>query len=307
MPIIRTVLGDISPDQLGICLPHEHLFGQPPAQFAEDDLTYDDEAGAIQEMRLFYEAGGRSLVEMTTPDYGRNAEALRRISQSTGIHVISATGYNKDKFAAPLIQDASVEDLTERFIHDVTVGMDGTDIKAGVIKGGSMLNEISPLAEKVFHADARAHHATGAPISTHTEAGTMALEQVELLRSEGVKPEHIIIGHTDRLLDWEMHSRLARTGVYMGFDQISKEKYYPDQLRAEFIARLVAEGHGQQLLLAGDTARKSYWAHNGGAGYIFILQNFVPMLRAQGVTEAQIQDLLVHNPARALTFKAVKS
>lgn len=303
MSIIRTVSGDISPDQLGICLPHEHLIGQPPAPFADLDLTLDDEAGAIQEMRLFYEAGGRSLVEMTTPDYGRDAKALRRIADATGIHVIAATGYNKDKFAAPLIQHDSVEALTERFIHDVMVGMDGTDIKAGVIKGGSMLNEISPLAKRVFQADARAHHATGAPISTHTEAGTMALEQVEVLRLEGVDPAHIIIGHTDRLLDWDMHIRLARTGVYMGFDQISKAKYYPDQLRVEFIVRLMAEGHGKQLLLSDDTARKSYWAQNGGVGYSFILERFVPMLLDQGVSEAQVEDLLVHNPARALAFK----
>lgn len=304
MTIIRTILGDIPPEQLGLCLPHEHLYGWPTPEFITEDLQLNSEEAAIRELERYREAGGGGLVEMTTPDYHRDAATLQRIAAASGIHIIAATGYNKEKFSAPFLRDASVEELATRFVTDVTQGMDGTTSRAGVIKASSTLNEISPLAEKLFHAAARAHHLTGAPVTTHTEKGTMALEQVALLMNEGVVPSQIIIGHIDLRLDWDFVLALAQTGVYMGFDQVSKEKYYPDSLRVEFIVRLAAEGHGQQILLSGDLARRSYWHSygSGGAGFTYIPQVFAPMLRAAGLSEDTIREILIGNPARALAF-----
>jgi len=303
-PIVRTVLGDIPPEALGLCLPHEHLYGWPPAPFATEDLTLDSEDAAIRELERFRTAGGGALVEMTTPDYNRDAAALERIARASGVHIIAATGYNKEKFSAPFLQEATVEELAARFAAEVTRGMDGTSCRAGLIKASSTLNEISLLAEKLFRAAAQAHHITGAPISTHTEKGTMALEQVALLTGEGVEPSRIIIGHIDLRLEWDFVLALARTGVFIGFDQISKAQYAPDSRRAEFVARLVAEGHGGQLLLSGDLARRSYW-HSyglGGAGFTHIPRVFAPMLRESGLAEETVRGLLVDNPARALAF-----
>ncbi len=304
MTIIRTVLGDIHPEQLGLCLPHEHVYGWPTPEFITEDLQLNSEDAAIRELERFRGAGGGGLVEMTTPDYNRDASALQRIATASRINIIAATGYNKEKFSALFLRDASIEELTARFAADVTQGMDATTSRAGVIKASSMLNEISPLAEKLFRAAARAHHITGAPLTTHTEKGTMALEQVALLTGEGVAPAQIIIGHIDLRLDWDFVLALARTGVYIGFDQISKEKYYPDSLRVEFITQLVAEGHGQQILLSGDLARRSYW-HSyglGGAGFTYIPLIFAPMLKSAGLPENTIREFLVGNPARALAF-----
>ena len=304
MTIIRTILRDIPPEELGLCLPHEHVYGWPPPEFSTEDLTLDSEEAAIQELKRFRAAGGSALVEMTTPDYSRDAAALRRIAQASGVHIIGATGYNKEKFSEPFLRDAGVEQLAARFIAEVTTGMDNTPARAGVIKASSMLDTISPLAEKLFRAAAQAHHLTGAPISTHTEKGTMALEQVALLTGEGVAPAHIIIGHIDLRLDWDFVLALARTGVYFGFDQVSKEKYAPDSQRIDFVLRLVAEGHGPQLLLSGDLARRSYW-HSyglGGAGFTYIPQVFAPRLREAGLSDDTLHELLVDNPARALAF-----
>ncbi len=303
-PIIRTILDDIPPEALGLCLPHEHLYGWPPPPFATEDLTLNNEEAAIRELERFRAAGGSALVEMTTPDYNRDAAALERIARASGVHIIAATGYNKEKFSAPFLQESTVEELAARFVTEVTQGMDGTSCRAGLIKASSTLNEISPLAEKLFRAAAQAHHATGAPISTHTEKGTMALEQVTLLTGEGVDPSHIIIGHIDLRLEWDFVLALARTGVYFGFDQVSKAQYAPDSRRVEFVARLVAEGHGGQLLLSGDLARRSYW-HSyglGGAGFTYIPQVFAPLLRQAGLTEEAVHGLLAENPARALAF-----
>ncbi len=304
MAVIRTVGGDIPPEALGVCYAHEHVFCRPPVE--DPDLILDSEAAAVQELRWFREAGGQAIVEMSPSDYGRDVQALRRIAEATGVHLIATTGHHKEAFSGPWVQDRSVHELADRFIREIVEGVDGTGIRTGVIKAGSSLNQITPNEEKVFRAAAIAHRHTGAPISTHTEAGTMGLEQVALLKLEGVDPGRIIIGHVDRKLEWEYHLALARTGVYLSYDQISKEKYAPDRTRIAFIQRLIAEGYGKQILLGGDMARKSYWPGyrtGGGPGLTYILWRFVPWLRAEGVPEEAIQDLLIHNPARALAFE----
>ena len=305
MAFIRTVRGDIDPAEFGACYPHEHLLCRPPAHVTDLDLTLDSEAAAIQELTWFKQAGGRSLVELSPADYGREAQGLKRISEATGVHIVCVTGHHKDAFSAAWVRDRSIEELADRFVRDVTEGVDGASIRAGAIKAGSSLNQISANEEKVFRAAAHAHRATGAPITTHTEAGTMGLEQIALLQLSGVDSSRVIVGNVDRRLEWDYHLQLARTGAYLSYDQISKEKYYPDRRRVEFILRLVAEGFGKQIVLGGDLARKTYWPSygmGGGPGLTYILWRFVPWLRSEGLAQSTLDDILVHNPARAMTI-----
>lgn len=303
--MIRTVLGDIPATQLGICYPHEHLFGAPPAQLQEADFILDDAAAVIQELTAFQQAGGQAVVDMSTRDYNRNIRLLHQVAEATGTHVIAATGFNKDRFSKPLIAQMTDDDLDALLLRDVTKGVDNTACCAGVLKAASTLNEISPTARRVFESVARIHQQTGVPISTHTEAGTMAMEQVRLLTSNDVAPANIIIGHLDRNLDWPYILDIAQTGVFLGFDQISKEKYFPDALRITFILRLIEAGHGHQILLSGDLARRSYWPAYGfgnGPGYTYILWRFIPWLIQAGVTPEQAHSILTDNPANALSF-----
>ena len=305
MAFIRTVRGDLDPADLGVCYPHEHVLCSPPPDVGDRDLEMDSEAAANQELTWFKQAGGCALVDMTPADYGRNAPGMKRVAEVAGIHIIATTGLHKEQFSARIVKDRSVEELADRFARDVTEGVDGTDIKAGVIKAASSLNTITSNEEKVFRAAARAHQRTGAAISTHTEVGTLGLEQIHMLISEGVKPERIIIGHVDRKLDWDYHLAMWKTGVTLSYDQISKEKYAPDSQRVEYILRAVREGFGKQIVLGGDLGRKSYWPSygtGGGPGLTYILWRFIPWLRSEGLGEEAIQDLLVHNPARVLTM-----
>ena len=309
MPMIRTVRGPIEAAELGVCYGHEHLLSSPPEPSPDEmDFVLDDEDAAALEMRSFRRAGGSAVVEMTTPDYGRDVAGLHRISERTGVHIVCAAGYNKDPFSTPFVNGVSVEELTERFVREIVEGIDDTGIRAGLVKASSTLDEISPVAEKVFLAAAAAHLRTGAPVSTHTEAGTMALEQVRLLESAGVDPRRVVIGHMDRKLDLAYHLEVASTGVFLGYDQISKVQYYLDRERAEAIAHLVDAGYGSQILLGGDLARRSYWpawGHAEGPGFAYILEGFAPRLRQIGVSDAAIDDLLINNPARAFAFSEV--
>jgi phosphotriesterase-related protein len=128
-----------------------------------------------------------------------------------------------------------------------------------------------------------------------------------MLLSGGVPPEKIIIGHLDRKLDWDYHLEIASTGVFMGYDQISKEKYWPDAARIEFIRRLIQSGYGRQILLSGDWARKSYWPSYGfghGPGLTYILGRFVPLMLEGGISRDDVHALLVENPAQAFAWKA---
>jgi len=303
MGIIRTVCGDIPPAALGITYTHEHLITHPPASVTDPDLRMDSVAAAIREVGYFHQAGGRALVEMTPRDYGRDPLALREIALATGVHVIGATGWHKHKFCHPWVEARSIEALADEMVQDLTAGMADTGVRAGLIKAASSLNVITPAEEKVFRAAARAHRATGALISTHTEMGTLALEQIALLKAEGVPPERVLIGHLDHKPELEYLRAVAQTGANLGFDQIGKEKYLPDSQRIELILALVAEGYGSQLVLAGDLARQSYWPAYGpgrGPGLTYLLWRFVPWLHERGVSRAQVKTLLVETPARLL-------
>jgi len=303
---IRTVLGDISPTELGTTICHEHLLWVVPEPYTDEDpdLGFDSIPAAVAELRHFKAAGGSALVEMTTAEIGRSPTELRQISEAAAVHVISATGHHKEKFSASAVNGKSVDELAARIIHDITSGMAGTEIKAGVIKAGTSLNTATESERRVIDAVGLAHKVTSAPVSTHTEAGSFAIEQAKLLNDAGVPFERILIGHLDRGLPRETYLTLGRMGVYLGFDQIGKNKYWPDAERVALIKDLIAAGHVNQILLAGDTARKSAWhIHNPRTnGLAHIMLNFAPMLREAGVSEKHIHSMLNENPARFLAF-----
>lgn len=296
---INTVAGVISSMQLGVTYAHEHLITHPP-QFVvneDPDLCMNDIEKAVEELNLFSMAGGTAMVEMTTVDYGRNIHALRTIASRVPVHIIAPTGFLKGIYHTHLVRDKTIDQLADVMIREVTEGINGTDSKAGVIKAGTGHNDISNDEEKVLRAAARAQIATGAAISTHTEAGTMGLGQVKIFQSEGVEMEKVIIGHLDRNLDWDYHHALAKEGVYLLYDNVSKEQYHPDSLRIEFIQRLIQKGYGKRVMLSGDFGRKSYFlTQNGGPGYTYILWRFIPWLRKMGISKSEIDDLLVNNP-----------
>ncbi len=304
MKKIHTVCGEISPDLLGKTNCHEHLLWRVPEPFTDDDLGFDDSVRAVQELEYFSSAGGGALVEMTTEEIGRDPQALKAISEKSGVHVIAASGHHKEKFSSSILKDRSIDEIALKIIGDISVGMDGTGIKAGVIKAATSHHTATESERKVIQAVGLAHQATKAPVSTHTEEGTFALEQINLLLEAGVPSECLLIGHLDRNLSLDTYRRIADSGVWMGFDQIGKTKYWADEERAELVSSLVAAGHVGRILLSSDTARKSSWhVYNSSVdGIAHVLMNFTNMLHGVELSEAHLHQILVTNPALFFAF-----
>lgn len=306
MSIVRTVRGEVAPSALGRTYVHEHMLcDAPPHMGGEGDLRLDNEEASIAELRLFRLAGGGTIVDLTCPEYGRDVAGLRRISEASGVHIVAATGHIMQGYWDGVVDIASRTDteLVQEMVDDLTQGLDGAGIRAGVIKIGTSKDRVTDDERRMFRAAAEAQRQTGAPISTHTSAGTIPVAQVEMLQEYGADFDHVIIGHLDRRLHCEDHLAVARSGAYLGFDCISKEHYQPDALRVEFIGRLIGEGYGDRICLSGDLARKSYLtSYGGGPGLTYVLWRFVPWLRSSGVTDEALADLLEHNPARLYTW-----
>jgi phosphotriesterase-related protein len=302
-PHVMTALGPIAPAALGLTLPHEHVIAKPMDVGASDpDLVLDSRELAVVELEDAFSVGLRGIVDMTPADYGRDPATILWVAQRSPVHIVVVTGHHKHVHAAAWVGDRSVEDIASASIADIQDGIGGTSVRAGAIKAGTSLDTVTPVEERVLRAAAVAHRATGAPISTHTDRGTMGLEQIRILREEGVDPSRVIIGHLDFALDYDYLMRILATGAYVSFDQVSKTKYASDEDRAAMLRRLADAGHLDQLLVSGDLARRSYWlAYGGGPGFRYLVESFPVVLMDAGFSAQEVRRLLVENPSRALT------
>lgn len=299
----RTVLGDLDVEELGFTYTHEHLFCVPPACQPDRDFELSDYDCSLYELNEFKKVGGKTLVEGSTIDYGRNPDAYRKMSKSTGVNVICTTGFNKYRYYQEWVKEASIDDLAEYMIRDIEEGIYGTDIKAGQIKTGGSYNVLHPDEIKVTHACAIAHLKTGAPLWCHTEFGTMGVEIVDILLSHGVDPKRIVVGHSDRNCDPEYLLSLAEKGVYVGFDGCGKIKYYPDSTRIEMLRILKEHGYVNQLMISGDMGRASYLkGYGGGPGFAYIATKFIPRMMRNGYSQEDIDQIFIENPKAWLGF-----
>lgn len=329
MSFIRTFAGDISPDQLGFTYSHEHILCTPPywKEKGEDDLLLDDLEKSMQDVIDFARLGGKTIVDATAVDYGRDVKGVKKISEKTGVQIVGTAGFNKSflweaKIPPHLreiigeyetyyewIDNSTISELADFVVSEVEEGLEGTPYRGGQVKFGTGYNRITPLEEKTIRAVARAHHETKAPIHSHTEAGTMALEQIEILKSEGVDLQYVSFGHMDRNLDLYYYKEIAKTGAFLSFDGIGKIKYAPESERIQAILALVKMGYEDQILISGDTARKSYYKHyDYGLGLGYIIGKWVPRFideanQAGLDGQALIEKFFVKNPAVCFAFK----
>src|SRR5579885_1503577 len=196
--IVRTVLGDVEPSELGPCDAHEHLFLDTPAQPGEE---FVDREKAVEEARTLAAAGARAVVDWTPLGLGRDLDGLALVSRETGLHVVAATGLHRDAHYRPdsEFRTASVDDLADRFAAELRD-------RCGILKLGASYHHLTPFEQKAFEAGAEAHRRTGAPVCVHTQHGTMGLQIVERLAALGVPPASIVLAHVDRNPDAGEHA-----------------------------------------------------------------------------------------------------
>lgn len=312
--IVRTVLGDVAPGELGRTYAHEHLVlhnALIEAAFAH--ILLDDVERAVSETASCVAAGVRTFVDAMPCASGRDAARLAEISRRTGAHVIAVTGLHHPRYYGPLhwTGRVSAEDLGALFVADLVEGIDEFDYtgplvrrtgsRAGLVKIATGGTALTPRDELLLDAAAIAHHATGAPILTHCEHGTGALEQVEAMARRGVPADALLLSHVDKVPDRGYHRELAAAGAWLLYDQAVRQHA---QRRPE-TARLVADlGHLDRILLGTDGARRDLWTAYGGApGLAWLATTFTGRLRAEGLTDRDVRRLLVDNPARALTWR----
>lgn len=336
MAHVQTVLGPVASDSLGRVMAHEHLLSLVPGPWLTGGERDTQVQLAIDALQSLTSAGFGTVVDLSPYGVvgrdadGANVDALQEVSRGSGLHVVAGTSVYLESFSPRWALDASLEELTARFIHDATVGIGDTGIRAGIFgEQATSLGEITGYEEKCLRAVARASLETGLAISTHTTHGTMALEQIQLLRDEAVEPGRVVIGHMDTHADPAYVRRVLDEGVNIAIDTIGKQVwefflgpasaerdegefakrayFRSDEKRADLVAELVQEGYGDRISLGLDLTGAEVWMNpgtHGQAGYSYLGQVFLPMLRSRGVTDAQCEQLIAANPTRILTIEA---
>ncbi len=279
-----------------------------------DNVQLTDVDTAIDETNIYKQYGGGSLVDATSIGIKRDAEGLARISRATGVHVVMGASYYVDAAHPADMDEMSEDDLVRQIVADVTEGVDGTPYRSGVIGEVGCSWPLMPNERKALRASARAQRITGAPILVHPGRDeTAPLEIIEVLREAGADLERTIIGHLDRTVFLhETLQQIAGSGCYMEWDLFgSEESYYGanpaidmpgDAKRMDDIAWIAGQGYGDKILVAHDICTKNRLERYGGHGYAYILGRIVPRMMARGFSQNAIENILVNNPAKALTF-----
>ncbi len=336
MSTVTTVLGPITPEQLGVTLMHEHLlldatpwFREPEAAslravahqpvsievlgllrhdpfMCRDNCELLDEETATEEVRRFRLAGGETVVDPTCRGIGRDPRALQRIARATGLQVVMGTGYYLQPAHPPHVREMSLEAIAEEITRDVVDGVDG--VRAGIIGEIGISKDFTSEEEKVLRGAARAQHATGVPLEVHLPGWERHGERVlDVVVEEGGDLRRTVLCHMNPSgEDFDYQARLAERGAWLEYDMIGMDYFYADQQaqspsdeeNARALLRLRDAGLLGSVLISQDVFIKIQLVRYGGTGYAHILDHFVLRLRRHGFTEQDIETLLVANPRR---------
>ena len=316
---IQTVLGPVPVDSLGKTLMHEHILVSFPGAEFDPRYPFDRKAFveiATAKLKALREWGVRTFVDPCPIEMGRDVRLMAEISERSEVNIVCATGFYFEGMGLPSYwRHASVEEITELYVREIERGIDGTTIRAGLIKCSTSAPAITPLEQKVLTAASLAQRATGVPILTHTEGGLCGPEQQDLFEQHGVPLSQCLIGHSCGNPDHAYHRRIVERGSYVGFDRIGLTRRQSDEVRADNVVKLIEAGFARQVMLSQD----GYCGWRGK--YIFepspertadidaqrvrgewpmpqtyIFTRFLPMLRERGVSDELIDVFLTENP-----------
>ena len=314
MPTINTVLGPIEAADLGFTLSHEHVLESSAGIQQIYPEFIEREAATTKAVRAFTQAhaeGVRTIVDVTTIDLGRDVRFLQQVSRDSGVQIVCCTGVWLDIPRA--FRAATPDEVAPLFVREIQDGIEGTGIKAGVIKVANGEDGITPEGENMLRAAARAHLATGVPISTHTWApGRVGEGQIRIFEEEGVDLKRVYLGHCDDSNDIDYLAGMAQKGAYIGLDNFRLVGFRPGlpdfAQRIEMVKKLIDRGLAHRVMLGhdwsvsadmfgGKQAREDLERRNPD-GYLTISRKVLPKLREMGVSEETIHQIMVDNPRR---------
>ncbi|MFC5407179.1 phosphotriesterase family protein [Cohnella soli] len=341
---VMTVTGKVNADSLGLVLPHEHAYidlrnlvpaphtisGKVLAQqkvalsnmgelqrnpyAVLDNAVIDEEKIVEFELLEFKKAGGKTFVDLTLRDIGRDPVLLARLSRLLDIHIIAGCGYYINKSHPPDMDDKTIESIAEEIFNEIKYGIDGTNIKAGVIGEIGTSEIIYPNERKTLIAAATVQQETGLGLHVHTDLwATNGNEVVKILTEHGAAAGKICINHVDVDIKMDYIKSLLHQGVYVEFDNFGKE-FYADKRhksvlkglfardieRVRAIKELIDYGFLSRILLSNDVCLKTCLHSYGGWGYDHVITNIVPMMVDEGISLEHIHTLMCGNPAEFL-------
>lgn len=317
--VVPTFRGDVPAAELGWALTHEHVFVRAPELDAEyPHPEWDADAAvhaAVRGLEDLYALGVRTLVDLTAPGLGRDVALVRRVAARVPVHLVAATGwYTTDVLPQALRAHGpgrlvgGADPLLEMFRRDVTEGIAGTGVRAGVVKVASGAAGFTDDVTRAWEAAATVHGETGVPVVTHSEpAARGGLDQVRLLASRGVDPGRTVVGHSGDSTDLDYLLALLDTGVTLGFDRFGMPHTGDDETRLGLLLELLRRGYAAQLVLSQDSAfysrttppswRREHaptWTHDT------VARTVVPRLTRAGVDPRDVETMTVHNARRIL-------
>ncbi|MCL5967587.1 MAG: phosphotriesterase-related protein [Firmicutes bacterium] len=339
MKSVMTVLGPVDRDALGVTLPHEHVqidlsaLFEPPENPAraylvesrvsrdlypvlvedpyqcQDNMLLDEPDVAARELLRYRDAGGRTLVDLSTRTIGPYPTVLRDLARRTGLNIVAGTGYYVERLHPTYVADVPYEALRDEMRHDLEEGFFDTGVRAGILGELGTSSPVRPDEVKVLRAAAAVQRVTGVGINVHLAIfAAEGLRVLDLLETFGADLSRVALSHLDEHLDPAYHRAIAKRGAFLSFDTFGSECEFRESGEAEpkdgdrlvALERLLDAGHVQQVLLAQDVCTKMQWRHYGGKGYDHVLSAIVPQLLARGVPRGDIETMLVHNPTRLL-------
>jgi phosphotriesterase-related protein len=317
MTQVETARGPVDVARLGTTFMHEHVFilneeirqNYPPADWDEEERVAD----AAAKLNALKQRGCDTIVDPTVIGLGRDIRRIQRVAARTGINIIVATGlYTYGdvpfyfRFRGLDRESAAADPMTALFVADLTDGIAGTGVKAAFLKCAIEEQGLTPGVERVLRAVGAAHAATGAPITVHTHPGSRSgLEAMRVLTAEGADLARVVMGHSGDTADLDYLAMLADAGCLLGMDRFGLDLILPFEQRVATVAELARRGYADRIVLSHDASCYIDWfpqqvipAFAPAWHYGHLFDDVLPALRERGVTEAQIETMLVANPRR---------
>jgi phosphotriesterase-related protein len=303
MKMLITTLGPKRADELGMVLPHEHVFVDL-RRWDQPGYAEADPAGVVAlmapEIEKVKALGVSAIVEASPIGVGRRADILKIVSEATGFPLVVPTGAYQEPWIPPWIHEASEDALCEWMLGELTGEIERSGVRAGWIKLSVGDDGMTPTEAKMLRAAARAGKETGAVIGSHTMRGSIALEELDVVEHSGYAADRFIWIHAHFEPDFGLNLEAARRGAWIEYDTLGAEEF-PDRVFVDRIQRMLDAGFGDRILLSHDRGWYDPGQPGGGQPrpYTYMVEEFLPSLRASGVDEGTIVKMTRENPFRA--------